>query len=117
MFLHASILEITDVEYIRNRLVVPRVLVLSGRLLGRRNRYARPGFAGITSDESSRFSEYFLAIVILHDYMIGPVEGDEIFLFRTKQSINLTSIPSGDNVVKNRCHDECRRSNTGKLGP
>src|SRR5437773_6019238 len=106
MLLHTSILEIIDVEYIRNRLVAPRVLVLSGRLLRRCSRSARPGFAGITSDESSRFNEYFLTIMILHDYVIGTMEGDEVFLSRTKQPINLTSITSGDNMVKNRCHDE-----------
>src|SRR6266567_1836096 len=117
MFLHASILEIIDVEYIRYRLIAPRVLVLSGRLLRRRNRAARPGFASITSDESSRFREYFLAIMILHDDVIGTMEGDEVFLFRAKQPINLTSITGGDNVVKNRCHDERRRSDVGELGP
>ena len=101
MLLHTSILETTNVEYNRNKPVAPRSLVLSGCLLRRRNRSMWPGLAGITGDESSRFSEYFVAVMVLHDDVIGAMEGDQVFLLRTKQPINLTSITSGHNVVKN----------------
>ena len=73
--------------------------------------------AGMTQDKSGGLREYFFAVIVFHDYMIGVVKGDEVFLFGTDVPVNFAAITRRHNMIVKRRHNQRWRVHLGKFGP
>ena len=76
----------------------------------------RVRLASMTQDKSGGLGKNFLAVIILHNYMKGAMERNEMFLFGTYVLVDFPAITCGHNMIVNRRHNQRWHGYLGEFG-